>query len=184
MNRGDSRQAGAAATRAYVGLGSNLGDRVAALSSALLALDSAPGVRVVRASAAYESEPWGVTDQPAFANAVAAVDVAIGPHDLLVVCERVEAELGRVPGVRFGPRAIDLDLLLFGAERIETADLVVPHPRLLERDFVVTPLLEIAPDASLPDGSQVTRERAAEGRVTGVLSEPLWTEGRPERRGR
>jgi 2-amino-4-hydroxy-6-hydroxymethyldihydropteridine diphosphokinase len=162
-------------TRAYVGLGSNLGDRVAALMSALRLLDSAPGVRVVRASRAYESEPWGVSGQPLFANAVAELDVAVGPRELLEICKRVEGELGRVPGTRFGPRAIDVDVLLFGDECIDTAGLVVPHPALLERDFVVTPLLEIAATALLPDGSRATRARAVEGRVTGVLEGPLWT---------
>jgi 2-amino-4-hydroxy-6-hydroxymethyldihydropteridine diphosphokinase len=161
-------------TRAYVGLGSNLGDRVAALTSALRALDAAPGVRVVRASHAYESEPWGVTSQPPFANAVAELDVAVGPRELLAICKSVEGELGRVPGTRFGPRAIDIDVLLFGGERVDTADLVVPHPRLLERDFVVTPLLEIAPTALLPDDSRITSARAVEGRVTGVLQGWLW----------
>jgi 2-amino-4-hydroxy-6-hydroxymethyldihydropteridine diphosphokinase len=170
--------------RAHVGLGSNLGDRVMALMSALRALDATPGVRVVRASRAYESEPWGVTDQPAFANAVAELDVAVGPGELLAVCKRVERELGRVPGARFGPRAIDVDVLLFGGERVDTADMVIPHPRLLERDFVVTPLLEIDPKALLPDGSRITRARAVEGRVTGVLEGPLWTEDGPALRDR
>jgi 2-amino-4-hydroxy-6-hydroxymethyldihydropteridine diphosphokinase len=162
-------------TRAYVGLGSNVGDRVGALMAALEALDATPGVRVVRASSAYESEPWGVADQPAFANAAAELDVAAGPADLLAACKRVEADLGRRPGARFGPRAIDVDVLLFGVERVGTADLVVPHARLLERDFAVTPLLEIAPAVALPDGSPVTREGAVEGRVTGVLHGPLWS---------
>ena len=157
-------------TRAFVGMGSNLGDRAASLQGALDGLDALPGVRVLAASSVYESEPWGVADQPAFANAVALLEVTMGPDDLLAACKRIETEAGRVAGVRYGPRPLDLDILLFGEETITRPDLTVPHPRLLERDFVVTPLLEIAPDATLPDGTWVTCDGASAGRVTGVLS--------------
>lgn len=157
-------------TRAYVGMGSNLGDRVATLNAALEALDAAPGVGVVAVSSVYESEPWGIADQPSFANAVAGLDVDLAPLELLAVFKRIEAEAGRVAGVRNGPRPLDLDLLLYGEESVTGPELTVPHPRLLERDFVVTPLLEVAPDAALPDGTPVTRDAATEGRVTGVLA--------------
>jgi 2-amino-4-hydroxy-6-hydroxymethyldihydropteridine diphosphokinase len=156
-------------TRAYIGLGSNLGDRVASLRAALDSLDATPGVRVEAVSGIYESQPWGVVDQPAFANAVVEVETDLAPLELLDALKRVEAAAGRTAGVRYGPRPLDLDLLLFGDEEVDLPRLTVPHPRLLERDFVVTPLLEIAPAAALPDGTPVTREHATEGRVTGRL---------------
>lgn len=156
-------------TRAYIGLGSNLGDRIETLGAALRSLGTTPGVRVAAVSSVYESEPWGVTHQPAFANAVAALDVDIDAAALLAACKRVEHELGRTSGLRYGPRTIDLDVLLFGDAVIDTAALTVPHARLCERDFVVTPLLEIAPDIVLPDGSRLRREDAVEGRVRGVI---------------
>ena len=160
-------------TRAYIGLGSNLGDRVAALAAALDALDMVPGVRVIAASSVYESAPWGVTDQPAFANAVAGLETDLTAQDLLSACLLIEAMAGRVTGPRNGPRPLDIDLLLFGEETHDSPGLMVPHPRLLERDFVVTPLLEVAPDAMLPDGRAVSRRDAIEGRVLGVLAPPL-----------
>lgn len=160
---------GVGATRALVALGSNLGARLENLAGALGALGATPGVTVVVVSHAYESEPWGVTDQPAFANAVAALDVEFDAPTLLATCKRIEADLGRSLGRRFGPRVIDVDVLLFGGQTIDTPVLRVPHPRMLERDFVVTPLLEVAPFATLPSGERVPREGATEGRVTGML---------------
>ncbi len=156
--------------RAYVGMGSNLGDRIGNLGAALSALDATPGVAIAAVSSTYESEPWGVEDQPAFANLVVGLDVDIDAHQLLEACQRIESDLGRVAGVRYGPRAIDLDILLFGNAQIGTTALTVPHPRLLERDFVVTPLLEIAPGVLLPDGTPVTVDSAIEGRVTRRLA--------------
>jgi 2-amino-4-hydroxy-6-hydroxymethyldihydropteridine diphosphokinase len=151
-------------------MGSNLGDRAAMLGAALEAIDAVPGIRVAAVSRVYESEPWGVADQPPFANAVAALDTDLGALDLLGELQRVEASAGRVPGgPRNGPRPLDLDLLLFGGETITGEQLTVPHQRLLLRDFVVTPLLEIAPELRMPDGTRVTRDAAVDGRVTGLL---------------
>ena len=158
-----------ALTRAYVALGSNLGDRLATLDAALRAMDALPGVRVVASSSIYETEPWGGVEQPRYANAVVALDVEGDAPSLLRSCKSIERALGRRPGVRFGPRTLDLDVLLFGGEVLDTPELTVPHPRMLEREFVVTPLLEIAPGATLPDGRPVTAERAIEGRITRVL---------------
>lgn len=155
--------------RAYVGLGSNLGDRLANLRAGVEALDATPGVRVLAVSSAYETEPWGVADQPAFANAAAALAVTISAPELLAVCKRIEHELGRRPGLRYGPRPLDIDILLFGDEVIDTPELQVPHPRAAERDFVVTPLLEIAPGLRWPSGEPVRPEDAVEGRVVGML---------------
>ena len=156
-------------TRAYVALGSNLGDRMANLAAALDALRAVPGVAVVTASSVYETEPCGGVEQPRYANAVVALDVHGDAPALLRACKSIERAGGRVPGERFGPRTIDLDVLLFGEETIESPELTVPHPRMLERDFVVTPLLEIAQDATLPGGGMISAERAIEGRITGVL---------------
>jgi 2-amino-4-hydroxy-6-hydroxymethyldihydropteridine diphosphokinase len=156
-------------TRAYVALGSNVGGRMANLAIALRELEALPGVTVVATSRVYESEPWGGVEQADFANAVAAIDTERGPLSLLRACKAIELAMGREPGVRFGPRVIDLDVLLFGGVTVDTPELEIPHPRMLERDFVVTPLLEIAPDVTLPDGSTVDADLAVEGRVTGVL---------------
>lgn len=156
-------------TRAYLGLGSNLGDRLANLAAALDALDGTSGIRVVAVSSAYETEPWGGVEQPRYANAVAAVETDTDAVSLLKACKSIEEALGRRPGVRFGPRPIDLDVLLFGDEAVRSAELTVPHPRLLEREFVVTPLLEIAPHATLPDGCAIDPGAAVEGRIVGVL---------------
>ncbi len=154
---------------AYIGLGSNLGDRRGNLAAALRELSAAPGARVIAVSHVYESEPWGIAGQPAFANAVAEVSWAGDAEALLEACKDVESRLGRVAAPRFGPRVIDLDVLLFGDRSLRTPRLTVPHPRLAERDFVVTPLLELAPDVRLPDGTRPDASRAVAGRVTGVL---------------
>jgi 2-amino-4-hydroxy-6-hydroxymethyldihydropteridine diphosphokinase len=154
---------------AFVGLGSNTGDRLESLSAALRAITALDGVHVLDVSRAYESEPWGVPEQPLFANAVARLDVRRGADALLVALKGIEEQMGRLPTERFGPRIIDLDVLLYGDEEWAALDLVLPHPRLLERDFVVTPLLEIAPLAKLPDGTRVTPAGATAGRVVGDL---------------
>lgn len=156
-------------TQAYVSLGSNVGDRLANLAASARMLAEAEGLAVLAASHVYESEPWGVTDQPAFANAVLRIDFAGEADALLELCQEVETHLGRTGGPRYGPRVIDLDILLFGDEEWVSPVLEIPHPRLLERDFVVTPLLEIAPAATMPDGSPITGDAASEGRVTSVL---------------
>ncbi len=116
-----------------------------------------------------ESEPWGVTDQPPFANAVARIATALPADRLLDSLKDIEAALGREKTERYGPRVIDIDVLLYGDEEWETPDLVVPHPRAAERQFVVVPLLELEPDVRWPDGAPITGERATEGRITGVL---------------
>lgn len=163
-----------AVSRAYIGLGANLGDRVATLAEALARLDAEPGVRVVAVSSVYESEPWGVMEQPAFANAAAALDTSYRAHELLALLKRIEGAAGRVAGARNGPRVLDLDLLTYGGTVSHDPVLILPHPRLRERDFVVTPLLEIAPEIRLPDGAPVDRHAAIEGRVTGVLAAAPW----------
>ncbi|HET9673862.1 MAG TPA: 2-amino-4-hydroxy-6-hydroxymethyldihydropteridine diphosphokinase [Gaiellaceae bacterium] len=136
---------------AYIGVGANLGDREATMRAALAALDAAPGVRVVAVSSFVETEPVGYLDQPRFLNAAAAVETDLDARGLLDALLAVERELGRTrDGPRYGPRTIDLDLLLFGDERLDEPGLTVPHPRLHERQFVLDPLAELDPDLAVP----------------------------------
>ena len=144
-------------TRAYVGLGANLGDREAAIRRALELLGAESGIDVVAVSTLRETEPVGYADQPAFLNGAAALETDLSARALLDRLLAVEQELGRVRGVgpRFGPRTIDLDLLLYGAEVVDEPGLSVPHPRLAERRFALEPLYELDPGLSLPDGRRV-----------------------------
>ena len=135
--------------RAYVGLGANLGDREAALRAALAELGRE--VEVVAVSSFRETEPVGYVDQPPFLNAAASVDTELSARELLELLLEVERRLGRTrEGPRFGPRTIDLDLLLYGAERVDEPGLTVPHPRLHERAFALEPLHELAPELVVP----------------------------------
>jgi 2-amino-4-hydroxy-6-hydroxymethyldihydropteridine diphosphokinase len=131
--------------RAYIGLGSNMGERAIHLEAALVMLRSHPRLRLLRVSRFRWSAPVGVTDQPDFLNAVAELDTTLGPHALLEVLLDIEAQLGRVRGRRWGPRTIDLDLLLMDAPVVANETLQLPHPRLHERRFVLEPLTELAP---------------------------------------
>ena len=129
-------------TRIYLGLGSNLGTRARNLSAARRRLRQ-KGVRIGRRSRVMETEPWGVTDQPRFLNQVVEAEWAGTPRQLLRVAKAVEREGGRRPTRRWGPRIIDVDILLFGDERVDQRGLVIPHPRIGERDFVVEALREL-----------------------------------------
>jgi 2-amino-4-hydroxy-6-hydroxymethyldihydropteridine diphosphokinase len=140
-------------TIAFLGLGSNLGDRLTNLQGAVDLLQAEPGLRVAASSRVWETVPVGGPPQPDYLNAVISVETDLSARDLLDASHRVEARLGRVRKERWGARSIDIDLLLFDEETIDEADLVVPHPRLRERAFVVLPLLELAADAVLPDGT-------------------------------
>jgi 2-amino-4-hydroxy-6-hydroxymethyldihydropteridine diphosphokinase len=142
------------AVPAFLGLGSNLGDRLGNLRRAVDLLDDEDGITVVRTSRVYETAPVG-PPQPEYLNAVVEVATDLAPHDLLQVCLGVEERMGRVRAERWGPRVIDVDVLTYGRERIEEADLVVPHPRMHERAFVLVPLLELDADPPLPGGRQV-----------------------------
>lgn len=132
--------------KAYVGLGSNLGDKRMMLEEATARLGATPGIAIRRRSALYRTPPWGDTDQDSFLNGAIAVETALPPHALLDACLAVERSLGRVRGRKWGPRSIDLDLLHVDGVAIADARLVLPHPYLLERAFVLVPLVEIAPD--------------------------------------
>lgn len=137
--------------RVYVGLGSNLGDRERMIWGAIHMLTFSPEVEVAAVSSLRETEPVGLLDQPPFLNAAAAVDTELGPRELLDLLLTVERELGRTrDGPRFGPRSIDLDLLLYDDEIVDEPGLTVPHPRLHERVFALEPLAELAPDLVVP----------------------------------
>jgi 2-amino-4-hydroxy-6-hydroxymethyldihydropteridine diphosphokinase len=147
---------------AYLGLGSNLGDRRQHLAEAVRRLHAGPVLQVVKISSVYESSPVGVTAQPDFLNLVAQVATKHAPQELLAACLRIEAGLGRVRRERWGPRTIDIDLLLYGDVRIDDESLTVPHPRMRERNFVLAPLAEIAPGIKL-DGKTISELAAALG---------------------
>lgn len=138
----------APARRAYLGLGSNVGDRVARLQSAVDGLAARAGT-IVAISPVYETEPVGGPPQPDYLNAVVAVDTGLSARELLRVAKELEAEAGREPpdpDRRWGPRPLDVDILLVDGERIAEPDLVVPHPRIHQRAFVLAPLADVAPD--------------------------------------
>ena len=142
----------------YVGLGSNLDNPVAQLNRAQAALRDMDFIRFDRISPYYCTRPWGaIKDQPDFVNAVAKIDVQVSPHDLLRALQGVERQQLRVRNQhqRYGPRTIDLDILLFDQSVITTDILTVPHPRMAERDFVLYPLYDIAPDLVVPGGMSV-----------------------------
>jgi 2-amino-4-hydroxy-6-hydroxymethyldihydropteridine diphosphokinase len=132
-------------TVTYLGLGSNVGDRERHLDEARRLL-AAGGALLRRASAVRETEPFGVAGQPWFLNQVLEVEWSAGPRELLALAKEVEAAVGRTPTYRWGPREIDVDILLFGDESVDEPDLVVPHPGLWEREFVLASLAELRPD--------------------------------------
>ncbi len=134
--------------RIFLGLGSNVGDRVGNILRALELVRSV--CRLRRISTVYESDPWGVEDQPPFLNCVAEVETDLGALQLLGKLKSIEREVGRRERFRWGPREIDIDILLYGDLVLDTSDLRVPHPGLTERDFALIPLLEIAPDLRDP----------------------------------
>ena len=135
-------------TIAYVGVGSNLDDPRAQVLSAFTELDKLPHTRVVKKSSLYRSAPIGHADQPDFVNAVAQLETGLPAERLLAELQQVEQRHGRMRSFPNAPRTLDLDVLLFGDARIQSAELVVPHPRMHERAFVLEPLLEIAPELS------------------------------------
>lgn len=156
-------------TRAYIGLGSNVGDRVENLAEAIDRMASLDGVHVAGVSEAYEAEAWPNPADPAFANAVVAIETSLEPRELLEALQIVEGDMGRKPAEQYAPRIIDLDILLYGDEEFRSADLVIPHEDLLDRDFSVTPLVQLAPDVRMPDGTRVADSMPTAGRVLGSL---------------
>ena len=146
---------------AFIGLGANLGDRVSTLAAAMGQLRRDDRVEVRRQSRFYESAPVGVLDQPWFLNGVVEVATTLAPLDLLRLLQRIERDLGRRPTRRWGERVIDLDLLIYGDQRVDQPELVVPHPELWNRRFVLQPLAELAPELRAPDGRAISEVAAA-----------------------
>jgi 2-amino-4-hydroxy-6-hydroxymethyldihydropteridine diphosphokinase len=142
---------------AYLALGSNVGERMERLREAVRLLDTTPGVSATRVSGVYETEPVGVRDQSWFLNAVVEVATDLSPSDLLRAAKVVEASVGRTPTYRWGPREIDVDILLYEGERVDTEDLVIPHPRMGERLFVLLPLRELLPEWTDGEGVEIDR---------------------------
>lgn len=137
-------------TRVYLGLGSNLGARISILSEALERLISLPESQVIGLSEFYESQAWGKTDQPDFINVCCELETNLSAQDLLTYCQQIEQDLGRERNERWGPRTIDIDILFYGDDIIETDNLTIPHPYLAERAFVLQPLSDIAPNVIHP----------------------------------
>jgi 2-amino-4-hydroxy-6-hydroxymethyldihydropteridine diphosphokinase len=151
---------------AFLGLGSNLGDRLANLQAAVEALQAEPGLRVTASSGVWETKPVGGPPQPDYLNAVIRIETDLSARDLLDVARRVEARLGRVRKERWGARTLDVDVLLYDEEEIDEPDLVIPHPRIRQRAFVLLPLLELEPDPVLPDGTRLKDVRVDTEGVT------------------
>ncbi len=154
---------------AFLGLGSNLGDRLDYLQQAVDAIDEDARTRVEAVSSVYETEPVGGPEQEPYLNIAVRVATRRRPRSLLALCNRVERDLGRVRTVRWGPRTIDVDILLYGEQTVQHRDLVIPHPRLLERAFALVPLIEVAPGQRLPDGGSLTGALAKLAPVEGVV---------------
>ncbi len=139
---------------AYIAVGSNLGDPVAQAELAIKALEGIPSTRVLKASSLYSSTPMGPQNQPDYINAVVKIETELAPIELLDNTQKIELEQGRVrKDERWGPRTLDLDILLYGEEIIDEPRLTVPHYGMKEREFVLYPLQEIEPNLTLPDGS-------------------------------
>ncbi len=152
----------------YLGLGSNLGERARQLARAALGLALLPGVDLLRLSPVYRTAPWGVTEQPDFLNMVLSARTLLPPEELLKAAKGLEVALGRVPGPKWGPRAIDVDILLYSDRHEALPSLNIPHPRIAERQFVLVPLADLAPsvvvadcrtaaDLARPDGGEIER---------------------------
>ena len=140
-------------TTTYVGLGSNLQQPTLQLDNAITALQQLPDCTLIQCSSYYGSKAIGPGQQPDYVNAVARLNTSLSAHHLLSQLQRIEHKQGRRRHTHWGPRTLDLDLLLYGTCVLQDSELTLPHPRLKERNFVVTPLFEIAPDLILPDGS-------------------------------
>jgi 2-amino-4-hydroxy-6-hydroxymethyldihydropteridine diphosphokinase len=138
----------------YLALGTNLGKRTENLVKACAELKNF--VQIERVSHIYETPPWGITDQPKFLNQVIKATTLLSPQDLLKAAKDIEVKLGRVPSEQYGPRLIDIDILVYGCHEVSSPDLTIPHPHLTERAFVMVPLAEIAPDLTLPGEDERT----------------------------
>lgn len=155
----------------YLALGTNLGDRLKNLRQAVAALP--PEVQPLRASAVYETPPWGITEQPRFLNMVIEARTYLAPLPLLHYLKALERQLGRQPGVRYGPRLIDLDILLYGDRLIDLPELTIPHPRMAERAFVLVPLCDLYPQGRHPVLNETFEALRARVDAHGIV---MWAE--------
>lgn len=146
---------------AFISIGSNIGDRLQHLTDAVRALHSHDEVSVLLISSIFETVPVGFTKQADFLNMIIRVETKLDAHELLAACQKIESELGRVRDIRWGPRTVDLDILLYNNDNIITERLTVPHPRMHERAFVLIPLLEIAPFIVHPVTGKLFSEEVA-----------------------
>ncbi|MCU7554548.1 2-amino-4-hydroxy-6-hydroxymethyldihydropteridine diphosphokinase [Alteromonas sp. ASW11-19] len=143
---------------AYIGLGSNQGESQSLVQDALNAIGALDDTRLLQTSSLYTSSPMGPQDQPDYLNAVCLIETALSPHALLKALQKIEQQHGRVrKAERWGPRTLDLDILLYGAHTVDSADLTIPHYGMAEREFVMVPLFEIAPTMVMPDGKPIAQ---------------------------
>ncbi|HLB62975.1 MAG TPA: 2-amino-4-hydroxy-6-hydroxymethyldihydropteridine diphosphokinase [Actinomycetota bacterium] len=154
--------------RAFLGLGSNVGDRLTNLQRAVDLLAGRVDIDIRRSSRVYETDPVGGSAQPDYLNAVVEVETTLSPRELLEACLEVEVELGRTREERWGPRTIDVDVLTYDGDRVDEPDLTIPHPRMHERAFVLVPLLELVVDPVLPGGRRIGTLRLGPQALAGV----------------
>lgn len=141
--------------KSYLSLGTNQGDRQKNLQEALRLLGETRGIQLERVSSSYETEPWGGVEQDPFLNLAVAIETTLEPYHLLLKCQQIELELGRQRLERWGPRVIDIDILLYEGISLHSEQLTLPHPYIEQRAFVLAPLREIAPDLLLPSGRSI-----------------------------
>lgn len=165
---------GRSSVRAYIGLGGNIGEPRANMAAALGLLDDDPAISVVAVSPLYSTPPWGITDQPDFLNAAAELQTQLAPRELLQRCLETEAKLHRVRDKRWGPRSVDLDVLVYGELEIDEPGLELPHPRMMDRAFVLVPLLEIEPNLTVEDVRIDERLRAIGRDGIDLVEDPDW----------
>lgn len=154
---------------AFLGLGSNIGDRLAYLQSGVDGLAAHPRIRVDDVSSVYETAPVGGPPQDPYLNMAVRVATTASPHGLLRACQQVEQAADRERTVRWGPRTLDVDVLLYDDRTVSTRRLTVPHPRLTERPFALVPLIEVAPGAALPDGRSLVQVLIRLAPIEGIV---------------
>ncbi|HWQ72965.1 MAG TPA: 2-amino-4-hydroxy-6-hydroxymethyldihydropteridine diphosphokinase [Desulfitobacteriaceae bacterium] len=150
--------------KAYLSLGSNLGERSYYLGAAISGLGGCKRIKICQESSVYETEPWGLVQQPLYWNMVLEIETDLDPVELLHICQNIENNLGRKRIFRWGPRTVDIDVLLYDNIVVETPELVLPHPHLEEREFVLAPLRELRPELILPSGYAIQNVQG-EGKV-------------------